>query len=283
MAIYPHKQTVIVFIVCAIVITAALYSMPARNNPDSTGIQATASGDIKADLTVDSGTSATIANNDDWKKQFFDGAAVSHATAANNSAAPVETPLTLTDKIGRDFFTQYVRIKQAGLDGDATAVSNVANDLSGSLSDSLKPAVYVMADIKAISDSSAAANAYAKDLALALKYMPAADAAEIANSAFDKGDMNLLKGIDPIIVSYQNLRTALVAMSAPQSVSQYHLNLVNGVSKVLFNAQALRKLEVDPAQSLAALSVYLTAFQSMSNSLNNIQSYFNLNGVRFSS
>lgn len=231
-------------------------------------------------VSVQAGDNAVIADNSDWKKQFLDSTTPGRVVVAENKSKPVETPLTLTDKIGRDFFMQYIQLKQAGLDGDTTAVGNVANNISGSLGDSLKPAVYSISDVKIITDSNAAAKGYAQSLSLILKNIPTTDAAEIANSAFDKGDMTLLKGIDPIITSYQSMRTALLALPAPRSVAQYHLDLINSVSKVLFNIQALRKLEIDPAQGLAALSVYVTAFQGVSNALNNIQSYFNLNGIQ---
>ena len=281
MPIIPrNRQTVVISVICFLVVIVTLvfvYGFP--NNGSETK-------DLSANITT---TQQDVSTSTDWQKSFYEVAGSSTkyyntdmASSSNSSSSP--EVLTNTDILGRNFLVTYAQMYQAGVDSDSSTINTVASKLaSNSLSNVGPPKVYYTEDIKTVSDSPTSAGAYAQSLGQILALaIPPENEAVIAQNAFDKADMTILKKIDPIIDGYKKAISSLLETPVPKSASQYHLELINGLGMELFNAQSLRHVDSDPVTGLAAISQEIPALQRINTNLLNLQGYFNTNNITIS-
>lgn len=266
--LYPHKQTVIIFIVCVVVVGAVTWYSHGLN---ITQIQNQKGTNTTASANIDQISTTDVSN--DWQKQFFGSATSSVKLSAKKPAnTTAETPLSFTDQLGRDYFSQYMMAMQAGLDSDPNVTNSINNRFIERVANAANPTIYSMKDIYLISDKNIEViTNYKKNLTYTLQNMPSDDAATIANDAFNNGDMESLSKIDRIVNGYEAVAMSLRTMPVPQSVAQYHLDLLNGISITLYNAKSLRNVEKDPVQGLAAVGIYIVGLENISTALNNIQ------------
>ncbi len=280
---YPRKQTVIIFIICAAII-AGLIAYESTQRPNNTADESSLSAVTSPDSGLIDPAAASTTKNSNWQKQFLaDGPSAS--IKMNSSATDPLTkdaPLSRTDVISHDLFTQYMQAHQAGLDNDPTVISGMADRLGNQISAAAIPVRYATRDIIIIPDSSnAAIFAYAKRTMHMLDSLPSANEAQIANDALSSGDLSGLKDLDPIIASYQSIISSLKSEEVPQKLANDHLNLMNGISISLFNAQALRKVDTDPVQALGALDIYMQGLQQISDALQGLQNSFDAAKIVF--
>ena len=284
---YPRKQTLVIFVICAVAVGgAALYVYRASSGspvplaPVSVAIGANSAEDV-----------APTASN--WRAQFLGGASStgSFATAqAASATSPVadDQPLTPTDIFGREFFTDYMQLHQAGLDTDTGAVSNMNDQLvSDSVQNIPAPTTYTESDLHVVAENDPASlQAYAAAVLNVLNTdVPDQDHNEaiLAEQALEQSDMSQLKKLDPVISNYQIGLSTMLAMDVPGPLVQYHLEITNGIAISLYNAQALRKVDTDPLSSLGAVSLETAGLQSMDNGLTGLMQYFAAAGIPFNS
>ena len=273
----------IIFAVCLLAVAgAAAYSLSRQDNqPTQVVPQITSGGEDQLPGNTLASTST------DWQKQFFTDKAGGSYTVASSSIGTNSNPteLTATDVLGRDFFTNYMQLRSAGLTQDQQSVDNMAQNLiARDVAAAATPHIYNISDIKTDNnpDTLDASALYATKLMQILQaYMPKQNEAEIAMSALDSNDPEALKAIDQNILGYQAAVSALLATPVPNEMSQYHLDLINGLSIELFNSEALRRVNTDPVKAIAAVSLEAQGLQSISISLGNIQYYLSSVGVNF--
>jgi hypothetical protein len=197
----------------------------------------------------------------------------------------VEVPLNPTEALGRDFFTKYVELRQSGLNNDQKAVDTVATQLiKEGVAKVSQPKSYTSKDIVIIPVGTTvdATKLYAENLVKILKsWMPVKNEAEIAMEAFEKGDMDLLKGIDPIILGYKTALTKLLATPVVQPLAESHLDLINAISLQAFNAKGLRNSDEDPLTGLAAISLEIKSLEAIATAIGKMQSHFASSGIVF--
>ena len=271
-------QTPLIFVVCAVAVLAtALYVRQGKSR------------DYAPVATVDviSENEAPRSTSDSWRSQFFSiGTSTAPAPKASTGTAKQNTePLTLTDQIGRNFFTSYVQLQQGNLIGNETAVQNAVDyTIDTSLESALAPRLYTLADVRVSADAGTAAlHGYGNTLVSTFAaHMPTTDAAMIATEALEKQDFSILASIDPVITGHQRMISAMLALSVPKPLEQYHLDLLNGLSRSLYIAQGLRATEKDPMQALVALGTYAPAKNTINTALQGLNVYFRSYGVLFS-
>ena len=279
---YPQKQTIIIASVCFVLVGITAFYVHTQA-PQGTNTQIT----VTPEQNSIENTQQSISTSTDWKKNFFGATSSSAISNIQQSKAQAPEELTSTDVLGRNFFTQYVQLKQAGLTTDKSSVDAANNQvISQSLSAVSAPKVYKMSDIRISSSTSIvdSAKLYSANLMKILnKDMPAQNEAEIADKAYSSGDLSQLQQIDPIILGYQNGITDLIQTPVPPTLAQYHLNLINGLSIQAYNAQSLRKSDVDPLKGLVALSLEIKGLGSISEAIGSMQNYFKVAGIPFDS
>ncbi len=273
-----NKQTLAVFVICAAVVgIAAWYAKSgygvARTPPR--GLETVAETPYDYQISSDG-------ENADWRKQFLSDSTSMVRFADNspkNSASPIE-PLTVTDQLGINLFTQFWAAKEAGLEKDPQIVGNMADNFVSGIGGLISNPVYTMSDIKISDDvSQSALENYAVATISVLGKMPKQDAATIAKNAFDDGDMAILAEIDAIVLSYDKIANGLKSVSVPAPLARYHLDLINGATTVAENAKAIRTVNKDPAKGIAAISDYATGYEKISSAVSGIDAYYSSVGI----
>lgn len=279
---YQRKQTILIAIICIIVIiVAAIYTYwPILEN----NIRKQDTKSLTSTPQATNENIIPIASSTNWQKDFY---TVSSSTTAyktiDSPTTSVDTePLSNTDIMGREFFVAYTQLQQAGKTNDNTAVSSVANQVIANAAARLPtPKTYRLSDLN-ISNSSdlAALQKYATTLSNILQNeMPKQNEVNIVSNAVDSGDMTILKQLDPVISSYKVSLHDLLAMPVPQSLSSYHLRLVNGVNLQLFSTQSFTTMSTDPVSSLSAIDMETQALNQTSGAIDDLRALLIASGV----
>ncbi|HTK32972.1 MAG TPA: hypothetical protein VL335_00285 [Candidatus Paceibacterota bacterium] len=277
---YPHKQTIVIAFICILAVggTAAYaYWQPAPETTPRVIVE-----------DVQSSDGAPISTSTDWKKDFFAVTANSNTITTKNSAAPVasDTPLTLTDKIGRDFFARYIQLKQNNLDSNQQLVQGVIDQtIDTAQSSASQGQVYSEKNILVLSTSNTSTiRAYGNAVGdIFGKYAPIKSPADIAYNAFDQNDMSQLTQIDTIVSNLKKMTQLLISTPVPRDMASNHLSLINGISSLAAISQGIRNLEGDPMQSLISLKSYEQTRSDIMSALLNIQSYLRTNNATYAS
>lgn len=277
---YPRKQTFIIFIICLFFVIGTSFLV--NGLPSTKNRVAYQNTTVQPKIITNSNY---IETDNDWQKAFLDtknNVKINSSTIIEDKTK--EQPLNPTELLGRNFFTKYVQLRQSGLTTDTDAVNTITTQIiSDGLSSIKGPNSYTAKDIKILSGSDIAIiKKYAEDLMKILKdSMPAKNEAEIAMIAFESGDMSILQEIDKIITGYRNAVNKLIATPVPQILAQSHLDLINGLSNQVFNAQSLRNSDKDPLTGLAAIGMEIKSLQAIANSMAKMQRIFTEQGIVF--
>lgn len=259
MAAYPHKSTVAIFLSCVIVVGGFYYYVfHIKNRPVAAE---------KASVAID--TQAVVPDKlpeTDWQKEFLDKNISSSAYKAPE--APKKTDAaeknTATYALGKNFLTQYITLRQNGLNTDEEVVSNSMDRAVEQSGGALPPArVYSSKDIAVVPDSSSSEKSYSRTISLmSAKYDSRVDEADLALRAYEVNDLSELARLDTAIAGYKSILSSLSATAVPQSYLDQHLVLMNSLSLLLYSSQAFRKMEDDPLTALAAIKADAYATQA---------------------
>ena len=215
---------------------------------------------------------ADLGNDVDWKKILL---ANEQASSTNTKdLTKDQEELTGTDLLGRDFFAKYMELRQMGGANDKLSQEDLVSQVLKNGVMLASPKTYTIADILIKDDSSKEAiKKYASDVEMVFKLytISSRNEAVIAKDAVDRETPEILKEIDPIIKSYKNILSGLIKIQAPQTITKMHLDLVNSVSSLVFIAENLRKIGVDPLAGVQAIARYLATIQQFSTAFNNVK------------
>lgn len=272
----PHTSTVIISIVCILVVLGTTIYVYRPSTDSNLATQDLITTPTSLDQV------ATVSNND-WQKAFFGGGTNSNTkngTASTQSSSPEK--LTDTDLMGRDFFVAYAQLHQSGMDTNQQSVDAAAKQvITNYVARMPSPTLYTKDAITTTkADDTKTLQAYARSVKLTLQSdMPSQNEAVIIAQAYDANDLSLLKKIDPIIAGYKKTIKDLLGTTVPISMASYHVSLINGISRALYNAEALRNTDTDPARSVVAINQEVPALQAISDAISNIQAYLTARGV----
>jgi hypothetical protein len=275
---YPHTQTIVIAIVCLLAVAGtAGYIYSQKDSASEQNVVVENVGNT-ADQIVSTST--------DWQKQFFEASnsTTTRIGAADQAQTKDDQPLTLTDKVGRDFFAHYFELKQNNLDGNQDLVQGVIDQtIATAQTEGSNQKTYTAKDITVTAANDAVTlHSYGNTVAaIIVNYGPKQSPADIAYAAFDKDDLTQLAQIDPITAAYGKVTTLLLQTPVPAGLSAYHLDLINAMSSMVSVSQSLRNIEGDPMQSIVSLSAYGNTQDRVMSSLLSMQSYFAGQNVQF--
>lgn len=208
-----------------------------------------------------------------------------NAKSVAETANAKKEALTQTDLVARDFFARYMELNQAGLAGDSQSQADLIGQVLKNGMVLSTPKLYAQKDILVSADDSAAAiKRYGNEVgAIFKKYSNpnARNEVVIAKESVEAEKPEALKEIDPIITTYKNIVTNLLKVSAPQSLAENHLKLVNSLSTLLFCAESLRKIDKDAVAGIQGTSLWLGAATDLNQSFITLKSSFTSNGITY--
>lgn len=277
--LYPHKQTVIIFLVCFIFVSAMVWYSRGPNAPET---QYGQRGVAVAPASIDE--IATTTTPSDWQKQFFGAATTSIKLSAKNNTPTAKTPLTITNEVGRNVFTQYANLKQSGLIKDSAIVNSAMSGvITQAFSNSEKPKVYSMKDIVVSQNGSVAKlKEYGNAVGAVFQtYAPTQDDAALALAGMQEKDPAYKEKIGANIVRYQAMLTRFLSIPAPVSISKYHLQLINDASSMVFIAGALQVSKTDPVRAINGLKMYSTQYPLIMKNVASIMNTIALAGITY--
>jgi hypothetical protein len=271
MAAYPRKQTLFIFIICALITGGTAFYVYGQYSEESKA--ASTSQNSAAVLSSRTATSTTPVSTD-WKKQFLNTSTSSTLKASNAkpSVAANEKPLTATDQLSRNFLTKYSELQQAGLISDPETVSQVMGQVVTQSADiELIPKEYTAKDLTISSDTPQNIVAYKNIIkSVSERHSSLQDEAEIAVEAFEMEDMSLLVKIDPIINEYKGMISRLLSTPVPEPYLQHHLDLINGMSVSLYSTQAFRHIDTDAIRGFASVRLNAIGFMQIRTAFSHI-------------
>jgi hypothetical protein len=306
----------LIFIVCVTVVLGALWYVSSKN----TGTDISLSPQILAEKDASASTAAlrqrseTDTDGDglpDWQESLVgtdplkadtdgdgtpDGAetyggrdplapGAGNRTVAAETAG-VRTPtadLTLTDRLGRSFFTKYAELRQTGLLDNPDLVNTLTNQVIGASIYGTNPSQYSMKDVRVspLSDP-VTLEIYGQSLNRVLdEYSTAKSEVVIARDACLTGNPEMLEEIDPIISNYQAMAEKLLAIPVPQPLAEAHLETINSLLTMKFVAESLRVSYVDPLRGIVGTDMYLRGVQRFVGALKMTNDYMQARAVSF--
>jgi hypothetical protein len=194
------------------------------------------------------------------------------------------TDNTLSGQFGRDIFSQYMQLQQSGNSTDQTSQQDLINGILNSDKFLLSPKVYTTADLNLVNDSSTSSlQRYAAGVENIFHTLliQSRDETVIVQESLSKNDPSILAQIDPTIASYKKVTAALVALPTPRGIASMHLDIVNGMSGLLFVDESLRKTSVDPLVALQGMGKSTQILENFGNAIKAMKSYLDFNKVPF--
>lgn len=276
--LYPRKNTVLIFAICAIIVGAASY-VERRKTPAT---------ELASNSKVELGSTAkeiTGPLTENWQKQFLKE---SDSTSVKFRSDPAlktdDEELTTTDKIGRNFFAQYISLAQNNLLNDDRFVNGVAERTIDEAVAAIKPPVSYEEKDLAVSQAVDATSLriYGNAVANVLSNDgPRDNSVLIAGKAIEEDNMRLLADIDPIVTAYDSMLAKLAATLVPKQMTPDHLALMNSLSAIRYLAEGLRNLDKDPMQAIVALGAHASAETAAETALANMKMAFVNAGIKF--
>lgn len=279
---YPRSQTFITFIVSGFFVVGTYVAI--NGLPNSSKQVSFKNEPVKPIINIKEDSTF---QEEPWQKEFFDQKQqkvdTKKATDINKTNQPQK--LTATEVFSRNFFTKYAELRQSGLNNNANAVESVTNQLINESLDKMDGAkVYNLKDIKIdpnANDTQSIRN-YAESLMNILgKWMPDKNEAEIVTNALENDNMELLKDIDPIIANYKTILTKIKTLKVPEKLAIQHVNLINGISMQIYNAEVIRNIEKDPLPALNGIKHELDSIQKVSEAVQSMKDIFDEYGLVF--
>lgn len=268
----PSGKLISLAIVSLSIIGFAFYYAEVKNGEETPVYTATVNN--ATDLNLLAGSSDSYKDSDgdglkDWEETLW-GTDPRVSDADKAKEAPVvakakkTAPLTATDSLGRNLFTQFMNLKQVGLTSDAPSLERAAATIVESGFESNEgPRVYSSSDIKS------SANIQVKDYINAVggiirNRTPKITKSEITifREALEAKDMSLVKQLDPASTAYKLMLTDLLQLTVPQTTVDLHVRLLNNIATIGYVVDAFRQAPTDPAASIKGLALFQPTFEN---------------------
>lgn len=201
-------------------------------------------------------------------------------TDLNSQSAPTNsTEGTLTDQMSKDFFAQYLQLKQGGKTVTPAQANQIAqNTLTSPSYSKATGVVYTINDLHFNSRTNLAiSQKYSDDLLQILKNHMSQqpdDAMTILGKAVQNKNPTELNKLDSLIVIYKGIISDLLVITIPSDAVGIHLALINAMSNVLDNVEAMRVTFNDPVRAFAAVSQYKQHMTDIRFATKQINDYF---------
>lgn len=193
--------------------------------------------------------------------------------------------LTETEKFSRDFFAEYLTLKQQGIDfGEADAQEFIVESALSRAQAGLSINFFILADLNIRQDGGEeVVRRYGNEMGEIIIMYSAENENEmvILQRALTNNDKEEIKKLDPVIEAYENLLKNSLIIAVPQSSANTHLRLVNSFSAMVKVIKGMSVVFDDPLTALNSIAIYQNVVQNMVNSFRDSNKYFKQEGIVF--
>ena len=267
----PSKNIIAVIIICSSIVFSTWFL--SRNMTKIVPVETNSAISISDNTPKPEGW-------DDWKNILV---GVNQETTtiltSQNTATVYSGEGTITDQMAKDFFAQYLILKQGGNEVTAEQTSKIVeNTLSSPEYTKTTGVQYTANNIHIIqqTDKQTAQN-YLGDINQSLKTnSPKNTESElvILDKAVKSGKESDLAKLDPIIAGYRGIIVDLISINVPSDAVNLHLNFLNTISNITANIEAMRQTFSDPVRSFAGVSQYKIHALDLVTSMEKLDQYF---------
>lgn len=227
-----------------------------------------------------------IADKEDARKSAQDKLATLQETAKKSGTTTLET---VTDKLAKETFLEYMKLKQSGAPITPQYAAQIATNIIGDGSLDFSVPSFTENQLKSVIsyETEDVKRAYGNDIwNILVKNTPTERATQddefkIFIQAANTQDEDVLKNLDPIIAGYANTINDLMVMPVPKSAVSAHLDFVTKMNVILISISDMKAYFTDPVRGLSALLNYTNKVKDMSVATKNLQAYFENNNVQF--
>lgn len=187
--------------------------------------------------------------------------------------------LTATESLARSLFSQYMNLKQVGLQNDKDSQDSAA---SQSIANSLtpEPKLYDTTSIRI--DSSTDLYTYGNNIGLIFQTNNSTkNEALILKEALTTNDPEKLKEIEPIIKNYSNIKESLLKTKVPEKAISIHVDLINSINKLIFIDRLFTKAFVDPVAAVQGTASYQNGFENLRKSFESLRNLLRDSQINF--
>lgn len=181
-------------------------------------------------------------------------------------------PASLTDRFAQTLLRQYLANRGQNPPSQQEIVSFVNAGVANLTEESVSPARYAAADLRASSETLAAYAAQAEAVFAARTV--SADKNELSYFADAlKGDDAALAKIDAISDAYAAIAAGLITTPVPAEARQAHLAIANALAHLSETSGDMAAMQKDPVRALVGISLYDRYAEEL------VAAFANLNGI----
>ncbi len=182
---------------------------------------------------------------------LLDRATIAEKTTANTQT----TPLTLSEQIAREFFSQYMAAKQSGQPFTAKNEKEILLHFFNNPPPLAAATRYTEKDLAAGASLHDYGNGVA---AILLKYSDKTGENELQTlqAAADSEDAGKLTKLAARRIAYQNALKDLLALPTPSEAVTLHLDLLNAIAAMEKGVSGMQLIFSDPVKSLETIGQY---------------------------
>jgi hypothetical protein len=196
------------------------------------------------------------------------------------------TQPTATDLFARDLLTKYMEAKQQGKEIDAQVQKEIVDAILGKTYVIEEPE-YDGAGLTTIANPTLSDfKMYGNKMGVVAKTPYPANVVHEINifqqlSQGGLSDMDLAS-LAVIKKRYESMRSAFIAISIPQELTEFHLKIIRGVDGILKALEGATTIDTDPIGSMSKITRYQEALDTMTAAIMGIKSSLIENNVSFS-
>lgn len=220
----------------------------------------------------------------DWKEEL-DAIAPQPFTAFASSSEPYTPPTTLTDQFAIEMFEDFVRTRRENGTLDSPTVDDFVSIQLKNLKVASPEPLYRSIDLTFFDDASKEAlRMYGNNVGNIINEYSLENEHElmILERAVRTNNPETLKEIAPIKDAYEKMLEALLALPTPNILRNEHGALVNAISAIYTDLEAMEYALIDPIRMLLRLETYQTDGQALYDALKQIHTQLSGRSIFYS-
>lgn len=195
------------------------------------------------------------------------------ARSGINSSTTLAT--TTTDRLGRELLASYALAQktignQPMNDADTKTLSDILAD-KAMIDTTVKQ--YSKKDLKVVSASASALTTYQKELSKLLADFSAKNTlneVKVVAEAVEKNDNTKLAPLTSTVSSLQKLVNSLLAMKTPETITTFHLILVQNYALIHSGVKDMQQIVDDPVVGMRGIAKYRQGMNTLKALVDNI-------------
>lgn len=203
-------------------------------------------------------------------------------TTKTKAIIDVETDKTKTGELSRELFSNYFAAKRLGLGIDVNTQQKIIAETFSDKNFEPTYKTFTIADVKVASESDF--EKYGNDLGLAFfagKTDNTISEANIVLEALNESNAQALNKLDPIIAGYSAILTGLTQIYVPKELTGQHVQILNGVNRVITDIKSMKQILSDPLVGLGGVSAYSKDTEYLRASLVNVRIILDQHKIKY--